>query len=118
MSLARSSSRSDDRPLVGVHVAAKDPLRSTVEEGAEVVQVHLANPQAWRAPRPRADVEALRASLLPLSVQAPYLLNLATPDAVTWERSVMLLGQVLTVASSVGADLGMATTARAGGVGP
>lgn len=93
-----------DRPLIGVHVAAKDPLRCAVEEGAEVIQLHLANPQAWRPPRTRPDAAALRASPLPLFVHAPYLINLAAANPTTWERSVVLLGQVLTVAAEVGAE--------------
>ena len=63
----------------------------------------MANPQAWKAPRPRVDADELLASPLPLWVHAPYLINLASPDETVWQRSVQLLGQVLDVASSVGA---------------
>lgn len=91
------------RPLIGTHVRAKDPLTAAGEEDAECLQLHLANPQAWRAPKPRADAEQLRASAAPRYVHAPYLINLASPEPELWHKSVTLLGQILEVAASIAA---------------
>lgn len=89
---------------VGAHVRARDPLGDAAEEGVDCVQFHVTNPQAWRAPRVRDDVAALRASPLPRYVHAPYLVNLASPDPVVRDRSLVLLGQVREVAAAIGAE--------------
>jgi deoxyribonuclease IV len=64
---------------VGAHVAPEYPLEDADALGADCVQVFLSDPQGWRKPPARADVEELRGSDLPLYVHAPYLINVCSP---------------------------------------
>ncbi len=89
--------------LLGTHVRSTAPLAQAAEVGAQIVQLHITNPQAWRPPRPRPDAEALRAGPIPVVVHAPYLINLASPDPVVRERSITMLRQVREIAGSIGA---------------
>ena len=65
--------------------------------GCESIQIFTSNPTGWR---PTADdpagyaafAEALRRlELEPVVIHAPYLINLASPDDVIWEKSIALL---------------------------
>src|SRR4051794_20306451 len=38
----------------------------------------MSDPQSWKAPKPRDDAEAIKASGLPVYVHSPYLVNLAS----------------------------------------
>src|SRR3954470_4860716 len=38
----------------------------------------MSDPQSWKAPEPREDAEAIKASGLPVYVHSPYLVNLAS----------------------------------------
>ncbi|MFU8839879.1 MAG: deoxyribonuclease IV [Nitriliruptoraceae bacterium] len=89
--------------LLGAHVPTADPVGEAAARGAEVVQVFLSSPRMWAAPKPRRDVEALRAAGLPLYVHSPYLLNLASADEVVRARSLELLQATCTAAEVVGA---------------
>jgi deoxyribonuclease IV len=89
--------------LLGAHVPTADPVGEATARGAEVVQVFLSSPRMWAAPKPRLDVEALRASGLPLYVHSPYLLNLASADPVVRARSLELLQATCAAAEVVGA---------------
>ena len=77
--------------------------------GASAMQVFVDNPTSWRRrPTLPAELPAFRDRLAahgiaPLSVHAPYLVNLAGPDAETWERSVELMANELRVAAEYGA---------------
>jgi deoxyribonuclease IV len=64
---------------VGAHVGPEHPLEDAEALGADCVQVFLSDPQGWRKPPARADVEELRGSDLPLYVHAPYLINVCSP---------------------------------------
>jgi deoxyribonuclease IV len=77
--------------------------------GASTLQVFTDNPTAWRRRDTLpAELPAFRARLAdhglqPLSVHAPYLINLAGPDPVFFERSCAVLAQELRVAAAYGA---------------
>src|SRR5579864_925795 len=65
--------------------------------GCNAIQIFASNPTGWR---PTADnpaacaafAQAARAhDLDPVVIHAPYLINLASPDDLIWEKSVALL---------------------------
>jgi deoxyribonuclease-4 len=77
--------------------------------GASALQVFSDNPSSWRrrAALP-AELPAFRARLAehdiaPLAIHAPYLINLASPEEPTFERSVAALANELRVAAAYGA---------------
>ena len=63
---------------IGAHVDSTDPLAEAAARSAETVQFFLADPQGWKAPKPRADAERLRAAEVDLYIHAPYVINVAT----------------------------------------
>ncbi len=78
--------------------------------GASAIQVFTDNPTSWRRRSSLPDdLDAFRERLAalditPLSVHAPYLVNLATSDPETADRSVDLLVNELRVADAYGAS--------------
>jgi deoxyribonuclease-4 len=66
--------------LVGAHVPSDRPLDEAEERDADLVQIFLSNPQSWKKPIPREDVDELKASPLPIYVHAPYLINLCADN--------------------------------------
>jgi deoxyribonuclease-4 len=100
---------------IGPHVPVKDGLRPALERtrvvGATAIQVWADDPTAWRRrTEPPAGLDAFRAGLAdlgvaPLAIHAPYLVNLATPDPVLWERSIQMLASELRVGVHWGASL-------------
>ncbi len=89
--------------LIGGHVSPDDPIGTAAAEGAECVQIFLGNPQSWKAPKPRDDADALRASPVPIYVHAPYLVNLASPNNRVRIPSRKILQQTCDAASAIGA---------------
>jgi deoxyribonuclease-4 len=99
--------------LIGVHVGpglTEDdeldrggPLARAAELDADAVQVFLADPQGWRAPKPRPDAEALLASDVAVFVHAPYVLNVASTNNRIRIPSRKLLGQHAAAAAAIGA---------------
>jgi deoxyribonuclease IV len=89
--------------LIGAHVKTDDPLAAAAATGADLVQIFLGDPQSWKAPEPRADAEALRASPIPVYVHAPYPINLASPNNRIRIPSRKILQQCCTAAPDVGA---------------
>jgi deoxyribonuclease IV len=79
------------------------PLARAAEMDADGVQVFLADPQGWKAPRPRPDAEALRTSDVMVVVHAPYVLNVATTNNRIRIPSRKLLGQHAAAAAAIGA---------------
>jgi deoxyribonuclease-4 len=79
------------------------PLGMAAEMDADGVQVFLADPQGWTAPRPRPDAEALLGSDVMVVVHAPYVLNVATTNNRIRIPSRKLLGQHSLAAAAVGA---------------
>lgn len=88
---------------VGAHVGSDNPLTAAAERGADLVQVFLSKPQSWKAPVPRADAEALKASGMPVYVHAPYLINVASPNNRIRIPSRKILADTLIAAAAVGA---------------
>jgi deoxyribonuclease-4 len=79
------------------------PLARAAEMDADGVQVFLADPQGWKAPKPRPDAAALRASDVMVVVHAPYVLNVATTNNRIRIPSRKLLGQHAAAAAAIGA---------------
>jgi deoxyribonuclease-4 len=76
--------------------------------GAQALQLFLGNPRGWAlaAGDPAHDAafaERCAAERLPVYVHAPYLINLASPQPQTQERSVHALRHALGRAQAVGA---------------
>jgi deoxyribonuclease-4 len=95
--------RRKDKQLVGAHVSPEHPLMEARELGADCVQVFLSDPQGWRKPADRGDVEELRASAVPLYVHAPYLVNVCSPRNNVRYGSRKILQQTCDAAATVGA---------------
>lgn len=102
------------RNPVGTHVQvgkglASGALPAALEVGCEAFQVFVGNPRGWAlsAGRPGED-EAFRARCAELGlrtfIHTPYLVNLGSPTAATYERSVALVAHNLLRARQVGAE--------------
>ena len=89
--------------IIGAHVSPGDPLGEAAARSADAVQVFLANPQSWKAPKPRDDADELRASDIDLYVHAPYLMNLASPNNRVRIPSRKTLAQTVEAAAAIGA---------------
>jgi deoxyribonuclease-4 len=98
---------------IGVHVGpgltddgeldGGGPLARAAEMDADGVQVFLADPQGWTAPKPRPDAGGLLASDVMVVVHAPYVLNVATTNNRIRIPSRKLLAAHATAAGAVGA---------------
>jgi deoxyribonuclease IV len=98
---------------VGAHVLvagglATAGLRYARQIGAEAIQVFTSNPRGWAlaAGDPREDAafrDQVTAAGLPVFVHAPYLINPASPDQVTRERSAASLRHALARGTAIGA---------------
>ncbi|MGY1844512.1 deoxyribonuclease IV [Modestobacter sp. SYSU DS0875] len=99
--------------LIGVHVGPGlteaneldegGPLARAAELDADAVQVFLADPQGWKAPKPRPDADALLASDVAVFVHAPYVLNVASTNNRIRIPSRKLLGQHAQASAAIGA---------------
>jgi deoxyribonuclease IV len=98
---------------IGVHVGAGatsddgphdgGPLARAAEMDADGVQVFLADPQDWKAPKTRPDAEVLRSGDVFVVVHAPYVMNVASTNNRIRIPSRKLLGQHAVAAAAVGA---------------
>jgi len=98
---------------VGVHVGSGLTEGNEVDDGgvlaraaevdASAVQVFLADPQGWKAPRERPDAAELQAADLTVFVHAPYVLNVASTNNRIRIPSRKLLGQHAAASAAVGA---------------
>jgi deoxyribonuclease IV len=79
------------------------PLARAAEMDADGVQVFLADPQGWTAPKPRPDAEDLLAGDVMVVVHAPYVLNVATTNNRIRIPSRKLLDQHARAAGAIGA---------------
>jgi deoxyribonuclease-4 len=79
------------------------PLARAAEMDADGVQVFLADPQGWTAPKPRPDAADLLAGDVMVVVHAPYVLNVATTNNRIRIPSRKLLGAHATAAAAIGA---------------
>ena len=79
------------------------------EIGCNTIQIFASNPTGWRPPAENskgsiAFAEAARAlDLDPVVIHAPYLINLASPDELIWEKSIALLRWTLLRGELLGA---------------
>jgi deoxyribonuclease-4 len=79
------------------------------EIGASAIQVFTDNPTSWRRrPAHPGGLPAFRDRLAshgiaPISIHAPYLVNLAGPDPALMDKSVVVLAHELRVARAYGA---------------
>ncbi len=81
-----------------------------VSLGCEAIQVFVSNPTGWRPNTDdpvgtaafKAATEAL--ALSPVVIHAPYLINLASPDALIWEKSIALLTWTMQRGAQIGAS--------------
>jgi len=89
--------------LIGSHVPPSDPLAAAAAEGADCIQIFLGDPQSWKKPPARDDVDQLRASPVPIYVHAPYLINLASANNKIRIPSRKILQQSCDAASEIGA---------------
>jgi deoxyribonuclease IV len=89
--------------LIGSHVNQADPLAIAAAEDADLVQIFLGDPQSWKKPPPRDDVDELRGSALPIYVHAPYLVNLASPNNRIRIPSRKILQNTCDAAAEIGA---------------
>lgn len=66
--------------IVGAHTPGRAPLVEAAERSADVVQIFLSSPRSWKRPLPRADVDELTSSPIPIYVHSPYLINLCADN--------------------------------------
>jgi deoxyribonuclease IV len=77
--------------------------------GCNAIQIFASNPTGWRptAGDPASSPAFARAAgdkgLDPVVIHAPYLINLASPDEIIWEKSVFLLRWTLQRGALLGA---------------
>jgi deoxyribonuclease IV len=100
---------------IGAHVSSAGGIDKAidraVEIGADSVQVFTQSPRAWRPTNhDPASFERFRekrqeAGIGGVLCHAVYLVNLAAPDPVVYERSVATLQNTTEVASAIGADV-------------
>jgi deoxyribonuclease-4 len=89
--------------LIGAHVSLVDPLAAAAERDADLVQMFLSDPQSYRAPEPREDAEALKASGMPLYVHAPYVMNPASANNRIRIPSRKTIADTMEAAAAIGA---------------
>jgi deoxyribonuclease IV len=102
-----------DRRPIGAHVKvtkglATGGLAHRVRIGAVAVQVFVGNPRGWAAsPGDPAEDAAFRAGCeradIPAYVHTPYLVNLGSPTAATYEPSVRSVAHNLRRGTAIGA---------------
>jgi deoxyribonuclease-4 len=88
------------------------------EVGAEAAQLFISNPRAWSGPRPETaekfGAEWRAGGVGPLYVHAPYLVNIASPNADFLTKSLDLCRKSVVACGIIGAS-GFVVHAGAGG---
>jgi len=102
------------RNPVGSHLAvgrglARGALATAVARGHEALQVFVGNPRGWAlsAGDPREDAafrDGAAEAGVRTFVHTPYLVNLGSPTATTYERSVASVAHNLARAAAIGAE--------------
>lgn len=94
--------------LLGAHCKGgiKGALDHAAEIGADSVQLFVQSPRAWKFPdHDPENLAAFRARAeIPAVVHALYLLNLASPNADLYEKSVATLRSTVDAACAIGAE--------------
>ncbi len=102
------------KPLIGAHVSAAGGLYHAIANGdvlgVEAIQIFGSSPQQWytKMPSPQ-DAEDFKAhrkksGVKAVYLHASYLVNLATPTALNWDKSVKSLTEHLKITEMIGAD--------------
>lgn len=89
--------------LIGAHVDSRRPLEEAAEREIKIIQMFLSNPQGWKKPDPREDIEELKASDVEIVVHSPYLINLCAGNNRIRIPSRKILNQTLEAAGEVDA---------------
>jgi len=90
-------------PKIGAHVDQDDPLAEATARDADLAQFFLGDPQDWKAPVIRADVDALKNASVDLYVHSPYVINVATTNNRIRIPSRKILAEHADAAASIGA---------------
>jgi len=98
--------------LLGGHCSGgiKKALDNAADFGMDSVQLFVQSPRTWRFPNhDPADLEAFRTrreelGMGAVTVHALYLLNLASPKADFYEKSVATLSKTVEAACAIGAE--------------
>ena len=101
------------KPRIGAHVPtsggmAKRSIAYAQEIGAEAIQVFASNPRGWAMPEPNPDADqAFRDKCEELDIEtyvhAPFLINLGSPTASTYENSLASTAYSLKRGREIGA---------------
>jgi deoxyribonuclease IV len=89
--------------LIGAHVDPDKPLVAAAERDADVVQFFLGDPQSWKKPPERDDVDELKASDVAIYVHSPYPINVASPNNRIRVPSRKIIGEHAEGAAAIGA---------------
>jgi deoxyribonuclease-4 len=96
-------------PHLPIHMGLMHAAERAAEIGAWSIQIFTDNPTAWhRRESPSPEVPAFRRRLAeldvgPLAIHAAYLVNLAGPDPILFDKSVAVLRHELRHAPEYGA---------------
>src|SRR5437588_681589 len=100
---------------IGAHVSSAGGIDKAIDRavaiGADSLQVFTQSPRAWRPTNhdpvsfERFREKRAEAGVGGVLCHAVYLTNLASPDPVTYERSVATLQNTAEVASAIGGDV-------------
>ena len=109
-----TSDRTSDRNPIGTHVLVgrglvAGALADAERLGCETLQVFVGNPRGWAlTPGKPAEDEAFRVAAAQRGIRtfihAPYLVNLGSPTARTYENSVAVVAHNLRRAAEIGAE--------------
>lgn len=97
------------RPPIGAHTSVAGGLAAALpraeQTGAEVIQVFVSSPRAWKPPAPDPDGDAAFAEAcpVPVFVHAPYLINFGSPSPDTMASSCGALEFALRRGAAIGA---------------
>ncbi|HLF61106.1 MAG TPA: deoxyribonuclease IV [Acidimicrobiia bacterium] len=103
---------------VGAHVPSLRPIEEARERGADLVQIFLSDPQAWKKPLPRADAAELRASSIPVYVHSPYLINVCADNTRIRVPSRRILQETCDAAAEIAATAVVVHGGHVTGEGP
>jgi deoxyribonuclease-4 len=100
--------------LIGAHISSAGGIDKAIDRAVELdadsVQVFTQSPRAWRptnhdpASFERFREKRAEAGIGSVLCHAVYLVNLATPDLVVYDRSIAAMRNTTEVACSIGAD--------------
>ncbi|MQA15970.1 MAG: deoxyribonuclease IV [Pseudonocardiaceae bacterium] len=92
---------------IGAHVRDDEPLAAAAENGADVVQFFVSDPQGWKAPVEHPRAAALRdvseRGVLDVYVHSPYVINVASCNNRIRIPSRKAVAQQTDAAATIGA---------------